>query len=59
MQILCDITVVLCDLEGQGLVSHNADIHRFFYQNQFINKWARKNLAKRVLCDLPCLSEVY
>ena len=32
---------------------HNDIIQQTYYQNQLITEYARKNLAKRALCDLP------
>ena len=41
-QYLHNIQVILCDHKSYA-----------FIKNRLINKGARKNLAKRALCDLP------
>ena len=39
----------------EKLYFHNISIQQKFYQNRLINEFARKNLAKRALCDLSSL----
>ena len=48
--ILCDLKVVL-NLK-KNLYFHIISIQRNSYRNWLINECARKNLAKRALCDL-------